>query len=60
MILTELAVLLGILLLVIGVLQYQKYNDIFKTLASVVSFNTLTIIVVVMFSYTLLRVLLGI
>ncbi|MBU1016649.1 MAG: hypothetical protein ABIJ36_02160 [Patescibacteria group bacterium] len=58
MILTEVLVLSSILLLILGILQYQKYNDILKTLASLVSFNTLSIILVVTLSYVLLRFLL--
>ncbi|MFH1407653.1 MAG: hypothetical protein ABIG91_01275 [Patescibacteria group bacterium] len=55
---TEVLVLSSILLLILGILQYQKYNDILKTLASLVSFNTLSIILVVTLSYVLLRFLL--
>jgi len=58
MILTEVLVLSSILLLILGILQYQKYNDVLKTLASLVSFNTLSIILVVTLSYVLLRFLL--
>ncbi|OIP97172.1 hypothetical protein COT69_02915 [candidate division WWE3 bacterium CG09_land_8_20_14_0_10_39_24] len=60
MIIIELLILLGIVILVLGFLQYQKYNDVFKTLSSLISFNTFLIISITLLSYTLLRFILGI
>jgi len=60
MIIIELLILLGIVILVLGFLQYQKYNDVFKTLSSLISFNTFLIISITLLFYTLLRFILGI
>lgn len=59
MILIEILVLFSIVLVLLGFLQYKKYNDILKTLASLFSFNNLSTILIILVSYILLRFLIA-
>ena len=59
MISIEILVITSIVLLVVGYFKYQKYNDIFKTISSLISLELLTIISVILLSYFSLKFLLN-
>ncbi len=57
MILVEILVLSSLVLLALGYFKYQKYSDIFKTFSSLLSFEVLVTVSIILLAYFSLKFL---